>query len=187
MRDIDVRSAMLRRLRDSHADDASTRIVEEMGIWSGTVRVDIAVINGELSGVELKSDRDTLERLPSQAALYSRVFDRMTLVVGSKHIEKALPLIPTWWGVIAATWNGQEVELEDVRKVDKNPKPDAFLLAQLLWKDEALLVLEARGLAKGWKSKTAAAVHHHLAASLPIVDLSGSVRAALKARSVWLR
>ncbi len=187
MRDIDVRSAMLRRLRSSHADDPSTRIVEEMGIWSGTVRVDIAVINGELSGVELKSDKDKLDRLPSQSALYSRVFDRMTLVVGSKHLEKALPLVPSWWGVILAKWNGETVELEDIRQVDKNPDPDAFLVAQLLWKEEAIALLEANGVAKGWKSKTAAEIHNHLAASLSFEDLSDSVRAALKARPVRLR
>jgi hypothetical protein len=60
MRDRDVRAALLRRLSSDYADDADTRIVEEMGVWSGSVRIDVAVINGELSGYELKSDRDTL-------------------------------------------------------------------------------------------------------------------------------
>ena len=76
MRDLDARTAIRRQLHAAHSADPDTRIVEEMGIWSGSVRIDIAVINGELSGFELKSDRDTLERLPNQADLYSRVFDR---------------------------------------------------------------------------------------------------------------
>jgi hypothetical protein len=68
-----------------------------MGIWSGSVRIDVAVINGELTGYELKSDRDTLERLPLQAELYSRVFDRLILVVGKRHAKKAIEHIPEWW------------------------------------------------------------------------------------------
>ena len=56
MRDIDVRRAVRKKLGEQYAHDPDTRIVEEMGIWSGTVRIDIAIINGELNGFELKSD-----------------------------------------------------------------------------------------------------------------------------------
>jgi hypothetical protein len=80
MRDRDVRAAVLRKLAAVYGNDANTRIVQEMGVCSGSVRIDIAVINSELWGYELKSERDTLERLPSQAKLYNRVFDRVTLV-----------------------------------------------------------------------------------------------------------
>ena len=56
MRDRDVRCAVMAYLDRLHAGDADTRVVQEMGIWSGSVRVDIAVINGELHGFELKSE-----------------------------------------------------------------------------------------------------------------------------------
>src|ERR1700712_292570 len=102
MRDFDVRSAVRQRLQALHADDPNTRIVEEMGVWSGSVRIDLAVINGELAGYELKSDRDTLERLPLQSRLYSRVFDRVTLVASGRHLDKATIRIPDWWGVVEA-------------------------------------------------------------------------------------
>jgi hypothetical protein len=48
MRDSDVRAAVRRKLREKYGHDPGTRIVEEMGFWSGSVRIDIAVINGEL-------------------------------------------------------------------------------------------------------------------------------------------
>ena len=64
MRDRDVRQALLAHLAELHAGDPDTRIVEEMGVWCGTARIDVAVVNGELCGFELKSERDTLERLP---------------------------------------------------------------------------------------------------------------------------
>lgn len=73
MGDSEVRDAVLSKLDRQYFGDRHTRIVEEMGIWSGSVRIDIAVINGQLHGYELKSARDTLQRLPTQAELYSKV------------------------------------------------------------------------------------------------------------------
>jgi len=67
------------------------------------------VINGELHGFELKSERDTLARLEDQAELYSQVFDRMTLIIAKRHLEKAVPKIPRWWGIIAAQFQGKAI------------------------------------------------------------------------------
>src|SRR6266852_8949937 len=135
MRDSDVRSAVLERLVRCYEGDSSTRIVEEMGVWSGSVRIDIAVINGELCGIELKSDRDTLERLPFQAEIYSQVFDRVELVVGKRHAEKAQAQVPQWWAVTVATTKAGKIELEAMREGRVNPAPDPYLIAQLLWKE----------------------------------------------------
>lgn len=187
MRDADVRAAVRHMLKERHNGDERTRIVEEMGVWSGSVRIDIAVINGELSGFELKSDRDTLERLPFQAELYSKVFDRVTLVVGSRHADKARIQVPDWWGVMVATQGITCVELAPYREGDTNPSPDPYLVAQLLWKDEALSVLEAHGLARGWRAKRIKLIHQRLAAEIPFGQLGEHVRSALKHRGEWLR
>jgi hypothetical protein len=48
-------------------------MLDEFGLEHGEVRVDVAVINGELHGYEIKSERDTLERLPRQVKAYSAV------------------------------------------------------------------------------------------------------------------
>ncbi len=74
-----------------HECDHDTKVVQEMGVWNGTVRIDIAVINGELGGFELKSDSDNLLRLPAQAELYSRVFDRMTSLLVRSTSRKLPP------------------------------------------------------------------------------------------------
>jgi hypothetical protein len=186
MRDSDVRAALRDKLHALHAGDADTRLVEEMGIWSGSVRIDMAVINGELAGFELKSDRDTLQRLPNQADLYGRVFDRLTLVVGSRHMDKAMAVIPPWWGVTAAALIDGRVALTDVRAPMPNPSPDPYLVAQLLWKEEAVGALEAFGLAVGWRSKRVKLIHQRLAAEVPFADLALHVRSALKVRNKWL-
>jgi hypothetical protein len=187
MRDSDVRAAIKDWLGAKYGADPDTRIVEEMGIWSGSVRVDIAVINGSLNGYEIKSDRDTLSRLPFQQDLYSRVFDTVELIVGRRHVEKATTLIPDWWGVTLATDDTGLIDLTPVRLAQTNPAIDAFLVAQLLWKEEAIAILNTHGLARGWKSKRAKLVHQHLAASMPLEQLRSHVRTALKNRAGWLK
>jgi hypothetical protein len=174
---------MLRFLVDQHGSDDDTRIIEEMGIWAGSVRVDIAVINGEIQGFELKSARDTLERLDGQAALYSEVFDRMTLVVAERHLEKARTRVPEWWGLSQALEDAERRVLVDIlRKAKPNPHPNPFQIARLLWRGEALSVLERHGLARGFRSKAVDALAHRLGDELPLDLLRFEVRALLKAR-----
>lgn len=182
MRDADVRVALRRRLAQKHEGDSTTRIVEEMGVWSNTVRIDLAVINGELSGFELKSDRDTLARLPYQIEIYGKVFDRLTLVVGGKHIDRALGDIPPWWGCISATMKGSGVVLKEVRRGRINPSRDPMVLARMLWREEAIAALETLNLAAGWRSRRADEIAARLVDVLPFSALSATVRNALKAR-----
>lgn len=186
MRDIDVRKAVRCRLLDEHAGDADTRIVEEMGIWHGSVRIDMAVINGELSGYELKSARDTLQRLPAQAKLYSEVFDRVHLVTAEKHLSHAVESIPDWWGVIVAHSCGDIVALELLRSGERNPEVEAIQIARLLWRDEALAILDRHDAIKGVRSAAREKVAVRLASTLSLDALRDEVRAVLKGRSLWL-
>jgi hypothetical protein len=182
VRDIDVRMAVRKELATLHAGDADTRIVEEIGIWSGTVRMDMAVINGELCGYELKSDSDTVKRLPLQSEIYGKVFDRVTLVVGERLYKNALAHIPEWWGCqIASTLDGT-TSLVSVRKPEKNLGIDPNVLVQMLLKIEALSILECFNLAKGWRSKTARDIGNRLVREIQIDDLAYHVRTALKYR-----
>src|SRR3989338_11292875 len=77
-------------------------IFEEFGVSHGTARIDFAIVNGVMHGYEIKSDRDTLDRLPDQMREYNAVFDKMTLVVGRHHLYEALAIIPEWCGIILA-------------------------------------------------------------------------------------
>lgn len=187
MRDFDVRAAVLTWLDEVHAGDANTRVVQEMGIWAGSARVDIAVINGELCGFELKSERDTLERLPAQAELYNQVFDRVTLVIAERHVTKAAGIIPDWWGVSLACGSAAKgVTLDHERRPDRNPVSQPIQIARLLWRAEALAVLDRHALARGYRSKPVELLAQRLAAELPVDLLRDEVRAALKVRQGWL-
>jgi len=184
MRDSDVRQAVKDWLGTKYGPE--TRIVEEMGIWSGSVRVDLAVINGELQGFELKSERDNLSRLKNQADLYSEVFDRVTLVTAKLHLDKAVSQIPLWWGIASATMTPLGAKLRPVRKAQRNPGIKPIQLARLLWRAEALAILERHGLSKGFKSRTAEAIAGRLVEVLPLNDLAAEVRQTLKHRPEWL-
>jgi len=170
------------QLAAAHQGDPSTRIVEEMGIWGGTVRVDLAVINGEMVAYELKSNADTLDRLPYQIEIYSKVFDRVTLVVGDRLAEKAIRVIPSWWGCTVAKMRDERVVLKRKRGGRRNPQQDRIVFVQMLWKDEAISLLEKHGLADGWRSKPAGKITERLLSVLPFDLVAEGVRDALKTR-----
>jgi hypothetical protein len=185
MRDVDVRAALHSQLSESigpHGDD--TLVVDELGLC-GTARVDVAVVNGSLSGFELKSDVDTLRRLPAQVETYGTVLDHVTLVVTERHLEPASALVPDWWGVLVAKVENGQVALTATRPPGANPAVDPAALAQLLWRDEALSVLTHRGLDAGVRSKPRWALWERLAQSLELDELRDEVRAALKRRRGW--
>ncbi len=101
MKDSDLRTALLRRLTRRHSRDAEALILQELGLRHGAARVDVAVVNGLLHGYELKSDSDSLGRL-ARPLVYGSVLDRVTLVVGRRHVEEAVGMVPAWWGVQVA-------------------------------------------------------------------------------------
>ena len=89
MRDADVRRILRDRLQATQVVSDDARLVEELGLCKGSVRADIAVVNGILKGYEIKSEKDTIARLKTQASVYSQVFDTVTLVVAERHLKKA--------------------------------------------------------------------------------------------------
>jgi hypothetical protein len=182
MRDADVRVALRHRLVADHGGDPNTRIIEEMGIWAASVRIDIAVINGQMHGYELKSASDTLQRLPDQAALYNQVFDLVTLVTAENHYSKAVKEIPDWWGIcIAVSERDGTVTLHKERGEITNIRYVPLQLARLLWRSELLDVLESYGVSRGIRSKSVEAMAER-AAQLPSDILRHEVRQALKRR-----
>ncbi|MDP9639737.1 hypothetical protein J2W18_004686 [Rhodococcus cercidiphylli] len=182
MRDLDVRAALHSQLIADHADCIDdTLIVDELGLC-GEVRVDVAVVNGVLSGFEIKSARDTLRRLPKQVEIYSSVLDHAVLVVADNHLRSAMSIVPDWWGVIRAEGLAGSVTLATERMTELNRAIEPMSLAQLLWREEALEELDLRDAARGVRSKPRWAVWGRLVDTVDIDELRGVVRNRLKAR-----
>jgi hypothetical protein len=93
-------------------------------------------------GYEIKTERDTLRRLPSQIKAYEQLFDRCTVVLAGRHVEPAMELLPRWWGVSKIGVDGS-IGFERVRAPKRNPNVDAEVLVRLLWRDEVEAAVRA--------------------------------------------
>lgn len=186
LRDSDLRAALVRRLTSRHSRDPETLILEELGLRHGAARIDVAVVNGAIHGYELKSDSDSLVRLVRQARIYNSVLDRVTLVVGHRHAEKAMNMVPDWWGVQLAELGPRGgVRLSSVRRARNNPAPESLAVAKLLWRDEALELLCRLGAAEGFRSKPRADIYARLASIARPEVIKSSVRYRLRNRKDW--
>jgi hypothetical protein len=187
MRDIDIRVKIKSTHLKKYIADSQSKVVEEFCVSVGEARMDIAVINGSLHGYEIKSDSDTLYRLPSQIETYSKTFDYLTIVTGKKHLENVIESVPEWCGVIVASNNKtvKGITLKTVRKPKINLQVDNLSLAQLLWKEETIEILVSLGIKKGLSGKPKPFLWKLLADSISTKELSIYVRETLKLRSNW--
>ena len=186
MRDRDVRKALHHKVLKEHHGDTNTLVLDELGLRHGAARVDVAVVNGYLHGFEIKSDSDTLDRLPSQVTIYNAVLDRATLVVGEKHVEKARTKIPDWWGIKVVTGGPRGgIEFDSVRLPKLNMSIDAVALAELLWRPEAVEILRELGAPELVLRKPRAVLYKYLAEVAELGELRGLIRQRLKARARW--
>lgn len=180
--DPDIRAALRLQLEARWAGGCETRLIEELGFCRGRARVDVAVVNGALHGYEIKSNRDRLDRLPSQVEWYGQVLDRATIVVGSTHLEGALHIVPAWWGVLRVDATADGPLFQPVRSPRDNPDQDPRALVELLWRDEALVLLETRQAAEGVRSKPRPAIWDRVCEYFELEEIAAAVRDRLKAR-----
>ncbi len=186
MNDAQIRESLHRkRLRRSHACP-STLVIDELGLFHGDYRADIAVVNGHLAGYEIKSDRDSLRRLDKQVTAYCSVFDRVSVVTEPKHVTGVSETVPVWWGIIVAHEGTQGgISFETVRQGKFNHAVSPVAVAQLLWRDEAVHVLELCGASRRVLRCSRHALYEELAARLSLRELRRCVRTCLKGRTDW--
>lgn len=185
MRDYDIRQTLRVELQAAHADEPDTLIVEELGLCEGRARADFAVVNGAMNGYEIKSERDTLERLPRQREFYARCFDRVFIVVATRHVDKVIKAVPSWWGIIRAESRDGKIGFATIREASANENVNAEAIVQFLWRNEALDILSQLGLATGLRTKRRRDLWAALVHSLPPAELARRVREKIKARGDW--
>lgn len=109
--------------------------VYEFWVPRSNERADVAVIGPSMDGFEIKTGRDTLKRLPRQAAAYARLFDRCCVVLAERHVEEALDILPAWWGITVIRGDSTP-GFETIREADVNHGVDPETLVRLLWRNE---------------------------------------------------
>lgn len=185
-KDADIRKEVHLRISKKFGEDSNTLVLDELGILNGSYRVDIAVINGSMHGYEIKSDLDTLERLPTQEKAYSRVFDKTTLIVGENHLQHAQKLIPDWWGIkVVTAKKDHSINIKTVRKDKVNKHIDPQSLVKLLWKDEVVNLLISKGHSPQSLKYPKAKLYEILTNTTGTRELKRIVRETLKHRTSW--
>ena len=147
---------------------------------TGTTRADVVHITPTfMHGYEVKGDGDTLKRVPAQLKCYGVVYDLVTFVVTDKHVEKLLPLLPDWVGVLVASAEG----LRTHRPALYNSTVERAHLAGLLLREEVQQYLMNLGL-KGASQLRRRELFRILAQthSIPLSSLAHYVRERLIAR-----
>lgn len=187
MHDIDIRIALKNHLIKIFGKDEinPSILIEELSICEGIVRVDVAVVNGLIHGYEIKSDSDTLERLPKQQEIYSKALDKISAVVNEKHFEKIKNLIPEWWGLMIAVEESNTTAIKSVREPRINPAVDSYSQVQFLWKDETINNLKNIGIKSSLSRKRRSELWKLLVESSSKDEVGQMVRETLKFREHW--
>lgn len=183
MDDALIRTALKRKLHRLYNGDSRTLIVDELGLQHGAARIDIAIINNIFHGYEIKSERDSLYRLPKQIRIYNSVLDRVTLVVTARHVDRSTLMVPEWWGISVAEQHSEgAIKITEWRSASDNPSIDLLGIAKLLWREEALQLLEECGGADGVRSKPRSQIYARITECIDPCILRSRVHEQLMAR-----
>lgn len=187
MNDAQLREAVKRKLLARYGREPDALVFEELGLRHGSGRIDLAVVDGIIRGFELKSDLDNLNRLPHQIQIYNSVLDKVTLIVGCRHMNACMALVPDWWGVKRAIVGARGgIKFCDVRRGRTNPCVDPLAVAKLLWRGEALSFLVELGQDAGVRSKPRLALYERLVQVVELAEIRQRVCDRMKDREKWL-
>jgi hypothetical protein len=94
MKELDVRRLLYQtEIKRVLTANPKNRVVDELELVRGEVRIDVAVIGDIMHGYEIKSAKDNLLRLPNQQLHYGKVFEKMTLVADERHVDEAVKIV----------------------------------------------------------------------------------------------
>ncbi len=186
MNDSEIRESFHRKqLRRQHARE-DTIVIDELGLNHGKCRADIAVVNGHLVGYEIKSNNDSLRRLKDQITSYNSVFDRISVIVGDRHIDSIGNYIPQWWGVIASERGPRgAINFYIIRQAKPNKRVAPLSLARLLWRNEAQEILQKCNLPDRMLRQPRELLYEYLVDRLSTYELRATVRKYFKKRKNW--
>ncbi len=107
--------------------------------------MDALLVADRISGFEIKSDVDSLTRLPRQVEAYGAVVERAVLVVGDRHLVAGTATVPDWWTIWGARWQQDKVVIREVRRGRLNPNLNALAVTSFMSRDDLSVALHARG------------------------------------------
>jgi hypothetical protein len=184
--DLDIRAALHSQKLRRHVSDRDTLVVDELGLAHARSRIDVAVLNGCIHGYEIKSERDSLDRLERQLQIYRQSLARLTYVCSSCHVEATLQRVPVWCGIIEAR-RGQRgaVSFKTIRRAGANPDLDPRILAHLLWRQEATKLLSQKGIEGAVLQRPRQVLYSLIAEHFTVHELTAAIKNAIRQRGDW--
>lgn len=178
MNDPDIRQRL-----HAHFDRQSAPWVDEIQIHKNRIDM-VALVDGVLTGIEIKSGTDTLERLVAQLKAYRSRFRQVIVVIEEQHLEGVVAAVPRWCGIWIAEEAGAAVHLKTRGRGCRKPQPNrrgkVLVLARVLRTAElcvALGVDDAAGLRRGELAE-------RLVASRSVEEVEAVVLDALRQRKL---
>lgn len=162
-------------------EDHPSEALYEFWVPLSNERADVVVVGRTMAGYEIKTECDTLRRLPRQVAAYGRLFDTCTVVLAERHLDAALDLVPEWWGVVAYVNSERPLAFREVRPATANISVDPETLVRLLWRAEVRVALLALGTDPDPRASRAS-MWQHLLELIDLGRLKEIVRAAIIVR-----
>lgn len=148
-------------------------------------RLDALLISDRLVGFEIKSDVDSLARLPRQVQAFSPLLDEAVLVCGVRHAARAVEMVPDWWTVLTAERDTTgQVQLAVIREGGVNPKPRMLWLLRMLFRAELVAILRAHGV-RGYTGLRVAGLRKLATASIPADQLRAAALGYLRTGRPW--
>ena len=184
--DFDIRLALhAKRLRRVKAR-SDTLVIDELGLAHAKCRVDVAVISGCIHGYEIKSAKDTLDRLNSQIDIYRPTLQKLTIVAAPKHLAGIMTRAPEWCGLITAEQGPRGgITFSTMRNTASNPDVDPVMMAHLLWRDEVIELLRQVGYAPRELRRPRRHLYEMLCEAMTIREITASIRKFMAQRQTW--
>lgn len=107
-------------------------------------KADVVVLNGTSTVYEIKSERDSLTRLPGQLQAYRRAFASVNVITSEGHAEKVRDTSPDDVGILVLNRRGRITELQ--RATNSPDRISPIALFEVLRVPEAQQVLERLGV-----------------------------------------
>lgn len=125
-----IKCDFLNYLRATKLINSRSVLASEYVLGTTGRRADLAIHNGlKFIGVEVKSQYDTLTRLPGQLRTYTACFDEAMVVLDERHIEEGLGIASSAVSVFSVNRRG---EISLVRPAQSTPVGDVRTRLQLL-------------------------------------------------------
>lgn len=148
MRDTDVRQALVGAVARRVGGQPHVLVPEVDVRWNTPARLDALLVADRISGFEIKSDVDSLTRLPRQIEAYGAVVERAVLVVGDRHLAAGTAAVPAWWTIWGARLRDDEVVIREVRRGRLNPDVNPLAVTSFMSRDDLSRALRARGFTR---------------------------------------